>query len=135
MDSSVNAQQNVRFKHFSRETRAGSHWHISPHSLHPYFHSSVSPHPLVVQLTIYDRFFEALPGTSVMVSPIAHDPSAPYSTPATLPRLLRRTRRQALLQLLGLVGVLEDEGVEVAVTPDLELDLVVLGALLYPRGC
>ncbi len=49
-----------------------------------------------------------------------------------------RTRRQTLLKLLGLVGVLEDEGVEVAVAADLELGLrrvANLLVLLYPRGC
>ena len=34
-----------------------------------------------------------------------------------------RTRRQALLELRRLLGVIEREGVEVAGTPDLELGL------------
>lgn len=41
-----------------------------------------------------------------------------------------RTRRQALLQLLGLLIILHGEGVEVSLASDLELDLVVLGVLL-----
>ena len=44
------------------------------------------------------------------------------------------TRRQTLLELLGLVGVLEHEGVQVAMAPDLELGLrrARLLVLLYP---
>lgn len=38
-----------------------------------------------------------------------------------------RTGRKGLLQLLGLLGIVEDESVEVAVAPDLELD----GALAF----
>jgi hypothetical protein len=45
-----------------------------------------------------------------------------------------RTRRQALLQLLGLVGVLEDKGVQVSLAADLELDLLAVGVLLDPGG-
>lgn len=40
--------------------------------------------------------------------------------------------RQALLELLGLVGVLENQGVEVSLAADLELDLRLV--LLDPRG-
>lgn len=46
-----------------------------------------------------------------------------------------RTRRQALLELLGLVGILKDEGIDEARSPDLELDVVGLGVLLYAGGC
>ena len=46
-----------------------------------------------------------------------------------------RTRRQALLKLLGLVGVLQDEGVEVLRASDLELGLRGSGVLLDPGGC
>lgn len=46
----------------------------------------------------------------------------------------RRTRGKALLQLVGLVAVLEDEGVEVSLAPDLELDVLGLLVLLDPRG-
>lgn len=46
-----------------------------------------------------------------------------------------QTWRQALLELLGFVGVLENEGVEVALAPDLELDGVCLVALLDARRC
>lgn len=46
-----------------------------------------------------------------------------------------RTRRQALLQLLGLVGILQDEGVQVAVAADLELGRVGLAVALDPGGC
>jgi hypothetical protein len=45
------------------------------------------------------------------------------------------TRWQTLLQLLSAVRVLEDEGVEAALASDLELDLVGLLVLLYPRRC
>ena len=41
-----------------------------------------------------------------------------------------RTGRKRLLQLLGLLRVLEDESVEVAVAADLELGLAGGGALL-----
>jgi hypothetical protein len=44
----------------------------------------------------------------------------------------KRTRRQALLQLLGLIGVLEDQGVQVSLASDLELDVLGLCALLDP---
>ena len=45
------------------------------------------------------------------------------------------TRRQRLLELLGLLGVLQDQGVQVRLAPDLELDLVRLLVLLDPRRC
>ena len=45
-----------------------------------------------------------------------------------------RTRRKRLLELLGLVAVLEDKGVELAAAADLELDLLV-GVLLHARSC
>jgi hypothetical protein len=45
-----------------------------------------------------------------------------------------RTRRQALLQLVGLVGILQDEGVQEAVAADLELGLVGRAAALDPGG-
>lgn len=49
----------------------------------------------------------------------------------------RHTWRKRLLQLLGLVVVLEHESVEVSLAADLELGLVDTGAavLLYPRSC
>lgn len=47
----------------------------------------------------------------------------------------KRTRGQTLLELLGLVRVLEDERVQVAVAADLEFGLVGLGGLLYPGSC
>lgn len=47
-------------------------------------------------------------------------------------RGIARTRGKRLLELLGLVLVLEDEGVKVAVAADLELDL--LGAGLLDAG-
>jgi hypothetical protein len=46
-----------------------------------------------------------------------------------------RTRGQTLLELLGLVGVLKDEGVDVGGASDLELDVVDLLVLLYAGGC
>ena len=47
------------------------------------------------------------------------------------------TRRQTLLQLLSLVGILEHEGVEVAMAPDLKLGLcrARLLVLLHARRC
>jgi hypothetical protein len=45
------------------------------------------------------------------------------------------TGGKALLELLGLVGVLEHQGVEVLLAADLELDVVGLLVLLDPRGC
>lgn len=45
-----------------------------------------------------------------------------------------RTGRQALSKLLGLVVVLQDEGVEVLRASDLELRLGRLGGLLDPGG-
>lgn len=45
------------------------------------------------------------------------------------------TRRKGLLKLLGLVVVLEHQGVEVLLASDLELDVVGLLVLLDPRGC
>lgn len=52
-------------------------------------------------------------------------------------RGLYRTGRKGLLELLGLVGVLENKGVEVLAAADLELGLSLrsLLVLLYPRGC
>lgn len=46
----------------------------------------------------------------------------------------KRTRGQALLELVGLVGVLQDKGVKVAVAADLELGLLVLAVLLDAGG-
>jgi hypothetical protein len=46
-----------------------------------------------------------------------------------------RTRGKGLLELLGLVGILEDESVDEARSPDLELDAVGLLVLLYAGGC
>lgn len=45
------------------------------------------------------------------------------------------TGRKALLELLGLVVVLEHQGVKVLLAADLELDVVGLLVLLDPRGC
>jgi hypothetical protein len=45
-----------------------------------------------------------------------------------------RTRRQALLQLLSLLRVLDDQSVKVTLAADLELDLGGLGVLLDPGG-
>jgi hypothetical protein len=44
------------------------------------------------------------------------------------------TGRKGLLELVGLVAVLEDKGVELAAAADLELDLLV-GVLLHARSC
>ena len=46
----------------------------------------------------------------------------------------KHTRGKRLLELLGLVGVLEDEGVDVPRAADLELDVVDLLVLLYARS-
>lgn len=46
-----------------------------------------------------------------------------------------RTRGKGLLELLGLLGVLEHQGVEVLLAADLELDVLGLGVLLDARGC
>ena len=43
-----------------------------------------------------------------------------------------RTRRKALLQLVGLVGILEHQGVKVALAPHLELCQAGLFALFDP---
>lgn len=45
------------------------------------------------------------------------------------------TGGEALLELLGLVGVLKNQGVEVLLASDLELDVVGLLVLLDPGGC
>lgn len=47
--------------------------------------------------------------------------------------LSKRTRRQALLQLLGLVDILHDKGVQVTPAPQLELD-DVCGLVLDDLG-
>ena len=60
-------------------------------------------------------------------------PSAVYGSGNR--RREKRTRRQALPKLLGLVGVLQDEGVEVLRASDLELGLRGPGVLLDPGGC
>lgn len=49
-------------------------------------------------------------------------------------RRSKRTRGQALLELVGLVGVLQDKGVKVLVAADLELGLLVLAVLLDAGG-
>ena len=48
---------------------------------------------------------------------------------------LDRTGRKALLQLVGLVGVLEDKSVQESVAADLELGLAGLAIALDPGGC
>lgn len=45
-----------------------------------------------------------------------------------------QVRRKGLLKLLGLVVVLQHQGVEVLLASDLELDVVGLLVLLDPRG-
>lgn len=45
------------------------------------------------------------------------------------------TGRQGLLELLGLLGVLEHQGVQVLLAADLELDVLGLLVLLDARGC
>jgi hypothetical protein len=45
-----------------------------------------------------------------------------------------KVRGKALLQLVGLVAVLEDKGVEVSLASDLELDVLGLLVLLDARG-
>jgi len=45
------------------------------------------------------------------------------------------TGRQALLELLGLVGVLEHKGIQEPLAADLELDLLGLRVLLDPGSC
>lgn len=57
-----------------------------------------------------------------------------YRTDGILRGQSSHTGRQALLQLLGLVGVLEHQGVQVLLAADLELDVVGLLVLLDPRG-
>lgn len=55
--------------------------------------------------------------------------SASISSRYTTYSLARLTRGQALPQLLGLLTILEDQGVQVSGTPDLELgDLLALGS-------
>lgn len=46
----------------------------------------------------------------------------------------QRTRGQALLELVGLVGVLQDKGVEVLLAANLELGLLGLAVLLDARS-
>lgn len=46
----------------------------------------------------------------------------------------RRTRRERLLQLLGLSGVGQGEGVDEALAADLELGLLGLAVALDPGG-
>jgi len=48
---------------------------------------------------------------------------------------VQHTRGQGLLQLLGLVGILEHQGVQVLLAADLELDVADLLVLLDARGC
>lgn len=45
------------------------------------------------------------------------------------------TGREGLLELLGLVGVLEDQSVQVLLAADLELDVLGLLVLLDARSC
>ena len=69
--------------------------------------------------------------TSVMVRPA----NVRLTSLAICYLLFVRTRGQTLLELLGLVGVLKDEGVDVGGASDLELDVVDLLVLLYAGGC
>jgi len=49
------------------------------------------------------------------------------------PRITRRrTRRQRLLELIRLLGVLQNQGVQILLAPDLELALASLLVLLNP---
>ena len=49
--------------------------------------------------------------------------------------MLKRTGRKRLLELVGLLGVLKDKGVQVTAAADLELDLRgTLGGLLFTPG-
>ena len=52
-----------------------------------------------------------------------------------VPGLTQRTRRKALFELVGFLGVLQHEGVKVFLAPDLELDVLTLLVLLDARRC
>lgn len=71
-------------------------------------------------------------GVSEMVSPEGHHVS--YQS-YTSPSKIRPTRRKRLLQLLGLVGVLEDKRVQVTLAADLEFGLLCGVLLNADRGC
>lgn len=63
-------------------------------------------------------------GVSAMLRPerLACFSDSPKSVHLSLTGAFRHTRRERLLELVGLLGVLQDEGVEVALAADLELD-------------
>lgn len=63
----------------------------------------------------------------------ATQPSSSSTSPPNSDRNVagNRTWWERLLELLGLLSILEDEGVEVSVASDLELDLVLGRALLF----
>ena len=103
----------------------------------PSYHPSL---PLFLHVLIFydDDLGMCLPlafdfGVSPIWSPIHNSLASPFSRLANICN--QRTWRKRLLQLLSAVGVLEDEGVQVLLASDLELDLVVLLVLLYPRSC
>lgn len=74
--------------------------------------------------------------TSLTSSPVSENETSFVSRAASLTIKAsdsKLTRRQALLKLVSLLGVVDDEGVEVAGAADLELGL--RARLLYPDRC
>ena len=84
----------------------------------------------------HDEGFLFFLGTSLIWRSVAEEEVHP-SADATSSRSAcgKPTGRQGLLELLGLVRVLEDQGVEEPLAADLELDLLGVLVLLDPGGC
>ena len=99
-------------------------------------HNAVAAQSLVARPQAYDDLATRLPlafffGVSTIESPV-HDVSE-HERLTSISCVSPHTWWQRLPELLGLVRVLEHEGVEVALASDLELGLA--DVLLYPRRC
>lgn len=96
---------------------------------------SIGPALSLQDLLTHAEAFLFLLGTSLIWRSVA-ERNPPVSRCAFVSlSSWKPTGRQALLQLLGLLGVLEDQCVKEPLAADLELDLLSVLVLLDPGGC
>ena len=83
----------------------------------------------------HDEGFLFFLGTSLIWRSVAEEVHPSADATSSRSSCGKPTGRQGLLELLGLVRVLEDQGVEKPLAADLELDLLGVLVLLDPGGC
>jgi hypothetical protein len=116
---------------------------ITPHSDHPFF--PLSPNLVGLLGTLGDvNDLEGCKKKKIVSIGSALDPDS-YSGIVIVSKISKsnsesgmvqsqRTRGKGLLELVGLVGILQDKGVEVGRAADLELGLLGLAVLLDTGG-